>query len=76
MARATCFYGSITIVSTVSLVIRSMSRLARSQSEVFGEIRKELYDDHEFRLVSHVFVIMGASVSNAESHRINTTLYL
>lgn len=45
-------------------VNRSMSSLLRSQSEVLGEIRKELYDDHEFRQVTHVFVIMGASVSS------------
>ncbi|KAF7696167.1 hypothetical protein HF521_006261 [Silurus meridionalis] len=38
-----------------------MSLLARSQSQVFGEIRKELYDEHDFRQVTHVFVIMGAS---------------
>lgn len=43
-----------------------MSSLARSHSQVLGEIRKELYDDHEFRQVAHVFVIMGASVSHCD----------
>lgn len=44
--------------------------LARSQSQVLGEIRKELYDDHEFRQVTHVFVIMGASVSQRVIHTV------
>lgn len=38
-----------------------MSSLARAQSEVLGEIRKELYGDDEFRQVTHVFIILGAS---------------
>lgn len=34
-----------------------------SRSEVFGELRKELYDDEEFHQSDvHVFIIMGASV--------------
>lgn len=35
-----------------------------SRSEVFGQLRKELYDDEEFHQSDvHVFIIMGASVS-------------
>lgn len=34
-----------------------------SRSEVFGELRKELYDDEEFHQSDvHVFIVMGASV--------------
>ncbi len=35
-----------------------------SRSEVFGQLRKELYDDVEFHQSDvHIFIIMGASVS-------------
>lgn len=37
--------------------------LPLSRSEVFGELRKELYDDEEFHQSDvHIFIIMGASV--------------
>ncbi|KAG9269069.1 glucose-6-phosphate 1-dehydrogenase-like isoform X1 [Astyanax mexicanus] len=35
--------------------------LSRTRSEVFRELRKELYDDEEFGQVPHIFVILGAS---------------
>ncbi|XP_061651380.1 glucose-6-phosphate 1-dehydrogenase isoform X1 [Phyllopteryx taeniolatus] len=39
-----------------------MSNIPLSRSEVFGELRKELHNDHEFRhFDAHVFIIMGAS---------------
>lgn len=38
--------------------------LPLSRSEVFGELRQELYDDEEFHQSDvHIFIIMGASVS-------------
>lgn len=41
-----------------------MSGLPLSRSEVFGELRKELYEDEEFHQSDvHIFIIMGASVS-------------
>lgn len=40
-----------------------MANIPLSRSEVFGELRKELYDDKEFHQSDvHVFIIMGASV--------------
>ena len=42
-----------------------------SRSEVFGQLRKELYEDVEFRQSdAHVFIIMGASV-RISRNRIN-----
>uniref|UniRef100_A0A4W4HLB7 Glucose-6-phosphate 1-dehydrogenase n=1 Tax=Electrophorus electricus TaxID=8005 RepID=A0A4W4HLB7_ELEEL len=39
-----------------------MSTLPLSRSEVFGELRRELYDDEEFHQSDvHIFIIMGAS---------------
>lgn len=39
-----------------------MSNIPLSRSEVFGELRKELYDDVEFHQSdAHIFIIMGAS---------------
>ncbi|XP_077460626.1 glucose-6-phosphate 1-dehydrogenase isoform X1 [Stigmatopora argus] len=39
-----------------------MSNIPLSRSEVFGELRKELHNDHEFRKSdAHIFIIMGAS---------------
>lgn len=38
--------------------------LPLSRSEVFGELRQELYDDEKFHQSDvHIFIIMGASVS-------------
>lgn len=40
-----------------------MSSIPLSRSEVFGELRKELHEDEEFRQSdAHIFIIMGASV--------------
>lgn len=40
-----------------------MANIPLSRSEVFGELRKELYDDKEFHQSdAHIFIIMGASV--------------
>lgn len=40
-----------------------MATVSLSRSEVFGELRKELYEDEEFRQSDvHIFIIMGASV--------------
>lgn len=40
-----------------------MANIPLSRSEVFGELRKELYEDKEFHQSDvHVFIIMGASV--------------
>lgn len=37
--------------------------LPLSRSEVFGQLRKDLYDDEEFHQTDvHIFIIMGASV--------------
>uniref|UniRef100_A0A667WLS8 Glucose-6-phosphate 1-dehydrogenase n=1 Tax=Myripristis murdjan TaxID=586833 RepID=A0A667WLS8_9TELE len=39
-----------------------MSNIPLSRSEVFGELRKELHEDEEFRQSdAHIFIIMGAS---------------
>uniref|UniRef100_A0A3B4CSW1 glucose-6-phosphate dehydrogenase (NADP(+)) n=1 Tax=Pygocentrus nattereri TaxID=42514 RepID=A0A3B4CSW1_PYGNA len=39
-----------------------MNTLPLSRSEVFGELRKELYEDEEFHQTDvHIFIIMGAS---------------
>ncbi|XP_062870978.1 glucose-6-phosphate 1-dehydrogenase-like isoform X2 [Trichomycterus rosablanca] len=38
-----------------------MARVVRTRSEVFGQIRRELYDEHDFGEVTHIFIIMGAS---------------
>ncbi|XP_014001020.1 glucose-6-phosphate 1-dehydrogenase isoform X3 [Salmo salar] len=39
-----------------------MSSIPLSRSEVFGELRKELHEDEEFRQSdAHIFIIMGAS---------------
>uniref|UniRef100_A0A8C7ZER3 glucose-6-phosphate dehydrogenase (NADP(+)) n=1 Tax=Oryzias sinensis TaxID=183150 RepID=A0A8C7ZER3_9TELE len=39
-----------------------MNHLPLSRSEVFGELRKDLYDDEEFHQSDvHIFIIMGAS---------------
>ncbi|XP_061760575.1 glucose-6-phosphate 1-dehydrogenase isoform X1 [Nerophis ophidion] len=39
-----------------------MSTIPLSRSEVFGELRKDLHDDQEFRQSdTHIFIIMGAS---------------
>ncbi|XP_066527114.1 glucose-6-phosphate 1-dehydrogenase-like [Hoplias malabaricus] len=35
--------------------------LSRTRSEVFRQLRRELYDEEDFRQVPHIFVIMGAS---------------
>lgn len=41
-----------------------MSTLPLSRSEVFGQLRKELYEDKEFHHTDvHIFIILGASVS-------------
>lgn len=43
------------------------SNIPLSRSEVFGELRKELHEDKEFRQSdAHVFIIMGASVRAGE----------
>uniref|UniRef100_A0A6Q2Z981 Glucose-6-phosphate 1-dehydrogenase n=1 Tax=Esox lucius TaxID=8010 RepID=A0A6Q2Z981_ESOLU len=44
-------------------VLGKMSAIPLSRSEVFGELRKELHEDEEFRQSdAHIFIIMGASV--------------
>lgn len=44
-----------------------MANIPLSRSEVFGELRKELYEDKEFHQSDvHVFIIMGASVRAEE----------
>lgn len=46
-----------------------MSNIPLSRSEVFGELRKELHEDEEFRQSdAHIFIIMGASVSAGEGN--------
>lgn len=45
------------------LLLENMSAFPLSRSEVFGELRKELHEDEEFRQSdAHIFIIMGASV--------------
>ena len=45
-----------------------------SRSEVFGELRKELYEDEEFgQSDAHVFIIMGASVRMRRNTEIGKT---
>uniref|UniRef100_A0A8B9K5M7 Glucose-6-phosphate 1-dehydrogenase n=1 Tax=Astyanax mexicanus TaxID=7994 RepID=A0A8B9K5M7_ASTMX len=47
---------------TLLFVTEKMSALPLSRSEVFGELRKELYEDVEFHHSDvHIFIIMGAS---------------
>lgn len=45
-------------------LLEKMSVIPLSRSEVFVELRKELYEDEEFHQSDvHIFIIMGASVS-------------
>ncbi|MBN3322523.1 G6PD dehydrogenase, partial [Atractosteus spatula] len=47
-----------------------------SRSEVFGQLRKELYDDEEFHQSdTHIFIIMGASVSIFRSVIVPAAIY-
>ncbi|XP_039656717.1 glucose-6-phosphate 1-dehydrogenase isoform X1 [Perca fluviatilis] len=56
--------GVATDPSSSSLDLRpeKMNNIPLSRSEVFGELRKELYEDVEFHQSDvHIFIIMGAS---------------
>lgn len=69
LSEGTLFLTNPSILCITCLVpfifyfVEKMSNIPLSRSEVFGELRKELHNDHEFRHSDvHVFIIMGASV--------------
>lgn len=74
---STLFSNFVVVVVVVVIVcitvpppdccLEKMTNIPLSRSEVFGELRKELFEDEEFHQSdAHIFIIMGASVSAGE----------